>query len=73
MKEIFTKIRNSKFIKIFLQLFVLGLIYEFIVTPGLTLDNTLINIVSGLIGVGLLVYLFFLLELDIIIKKFKNK
>lgn len=73
MKEIFTKIRNSKFIKIFLQLFVLGLIYEFIVTPGLTLDNTLINILSGLIGVGLLVYLFFLLELDIIIKKFKNK
>ena len=73
MKEIFTKIRNSKFIKIFLQLFVLGLIYEFIVTPGLTLDNTLINIVSGLIGVGLLVYLFFLLELDSIIKKFKNK
>jgi|OM-RGC.v1.034557912 hypothetical protein len=73
MKEIFTKIRNSKFIKIFLQLFVLGLIYEFIVTPGLTLDNTLINIVSGLIGVGLLVYLFFLLELDTIIKKFKNK
>ena len=73
MKEIFTKIRNSKFIKIFLQLFVLGLIYEFIVTPGLTLDNTLINIVSGLISVGLLVYLFFLLELDTIIKKFKNK
>ncbi len=73
MKEIFIKIRNSKFIKIFLQLFVLGLIYEFIVTPGLTLDNTLINIVSGLIGVGLLAYLFFLLELDSIIKKFKNK
>jgi hypothetical protein len=73
MKEIFTKIRNSKFIKIFLQLFVLGLIYEFIVTPGLTLDNTLINIVSGLIGVSLLAYLFFLLELDNIIKKFKNK
>jgi hypothetical protein len=73
MKEIFTKIGNSKFIKIFLQLFVLGLIYEFIVTPGLTLDNTLINIVSGLIGVGLLAYLFFLLELDNIIKKFKNK
>jgi hypothetical protein len=73
MKEIFIKIKNSKFIKIFLQLFLLGLIYEFIVTPGLTLNNTLINIVSGLVGVGLLVYLFFLLELDTIIKKFKNK
>ena len=73
MKEIFIKIKNSKFIKIFLQIFIMGLIYEFIVTPGLTLDNTLINIVSLLIGVGLLVYLFFLLELDTVIKKFKNK
>lgn len=72
MKEIFIKIKNTKLFKILPQLIVLWLLFEFIITPGLTLDNTLINIVSALIGLGSLTYLFFLLELDTIFKK-QNK
>jgi hypothetical protein len=72
MKEIFIKIKNTKLFKILPQLIVLWLLFEFIITPGLTLDNTLINIMSALIGLGSLTYLFFLLELDTIFKK-QNK
>lgn len=72
MKEIFIKIKNTKLFKILPQLIVLWLLFEFIITPGLTLDNTLINILSALIGLGSLTYLFFLLELDTIFKK-QNK
>ena len=72
MDKILIKIKNTKLFKILPQLIVLGLLFEFIITPGLTLDNTLINIVSALIGLGSLTYLFFLLELDTIFKK-QNK
>ena len=72
MKEIFIKIKNNKWLMKIPQLIVLGLLFEFIVTPGLTLDNTLINIVSALIGFGSLTYLFYLLELDTIFQK-QNK
>lgn len=72
MKEIFTKIQNNKWLMKMPQIIVLIIIFDFIIAPGLTLDNTLINIVSSLIGLTSLIYLFFLLELDTIFKK-QNK
>jgi hypothetical protein len=72
MKEIFTKIQNNKWLMKMPQIIVLILLFDFIIAPGLTLDNTLINIVSLLIGLTSLTYLFFLLELDTIFKK-QNK
>lgn len=72
MKEIFTKIKNNRWLMKMPQVIVLILLFEFIITPGLTLDNTLINLLSALIGFGSLVYLFYILELDTIFKK-QNK
>lgn len=72
MKEIFTKIQNNKWLMKIPQIIGLILLFEFIIAPGLTLDNTLINIVTALIGFGSLTYLFYLLELDTIFKK-QNK
>lgn len=67
------KIKNNRWLMKLPKLIALVLLYEFIISFGLTLDNTLINIISALIGLASLVYLYYLLELDTTFKKQNKK
>ena len=57
--KIFTEIIKSKFIKSFLVGFFFVVLYHFVVFPGLTIANTMMNVLSFITGVFGLVFLFF--------------
>jgi phosphate/sulfate permease len=51
MKEVFKKIFTRKVIEPIVTFIVSVLVLQFLVFPGLTIDNTIINILSGIIGI----------------------
>lgn len=53
MKELFKKVFSRKFMEPLTICIVSILVLEFIIFPGLTIDSTILNILSGIIGVVL--------------------
>jgi hypothetical protein len=53
MKELFKKVFSKQIMTPIILSTVSILVFEFIVFPGLTIDNTILNILSGITGVVL--------------------
>lgn len=53
MKELFKKVFSKKLMEPLILWIVTILVLEFIVFPGLTIDNTFLNILSGITGIVL--------------------
>ena len=64
MKELFEKTFNNKNVKTILIGLTVFLIFTFIVFPGLTVADTILNIISALIGIFTLVFLFYYIDGD---------
>lgn len=58
-RKIFTNIIKSKAMITFLVFFFIGISYQFVIFPGLTAANTLINIVCGLLAVSSIMFIGF--------------
>ncbi len=71
MKKILNKLFTRKFIEPILIFVVSFLILEFLIFPGLTIENTFINIISGIFGI--ILGLVFLTYADNIIKDYFEK
>ncbi len=61
-KKIFKDLINSKFTMSFFVGFVVVIMYHFVVFPGLTVANTIINIGSAVLGVMLLMFVYFFVK-----------
>jgi hypothetical protein len=72
MEDILKKIFNKKIATPIFVGFGTFAIFTFIVFPGLTVSNTILNILSALIGVFTLTYVFFYIKADKFIESFKN-
>lgn len=57
--KILTEIIKSKFIINFLIGFFIVILYHYVVFPGLTTANTVVNILSAVTGIFGLIFLFF--------------
>lgn len=57
MKETFKKVFNRVVLEPIIIFIVTMLTLEFLIYPGLTIDNTLLNILSGALGVFLVLVL----------------
>ena len=68
MKKILNKLFTRKIIEPILMVVVSFLILEFLIFPGLTIENTFINIISGIFGI--ILGLVFLTYADNIIKDY---
>lgn len=64
MKETLNKVFGSKFIKSLTVLVVSALVFDFLIFPGLTTANTIINIASVLLMLINMVFLFYFFKLD---------
>lgn len=53
MKELFKKVFSKEIMTPTIMAIVSILVLEFIIFPGLTIDNTILNILSGITGVVL--------------------
>ena len=53
MKELFKKVFSKEIMKPTIMAIISILVLEFIIFPGLTIDNTILNILSGITGVVL--------------------
>jgi uncharacterized membrane protein YqgA involved in biofilm formation len=51
MKEVFKKVFSKEIMKPTIMAIISILVLEFIIFPGLTIDNTILNILSGITGV----------------------
>jgi uncharacterized membrane protein YqgA involved in biofilm formation len=51
MKELFKKVFSKEIMKPAIMAIISILVLEFIIFPGLTIDNTILNILSGITGV----------------------
>jgi hypothetical protein len=69
MNDIFKKIFDRKTVKPIFVGFGAFAIFSFIVFPGLTVANGFLNILSALIGIFSLVYIFYYIDAD---KLFQN-
>jgi hypothetical protein len=58
-KKILKDLLNSRFALSFLVGFLIVILYHFVVFPGLTVENTIINIGSAVIGVLSLLFIYF--------------
>lgn len=73
MKDIFKKIFNQKIASpIFVGTGTFA-IFTFIVFPGLTVANTLLNIISGLFGIFTLIFIFYYLNIDIFLTRINSE
>ena len=64
MKELFKKVFNKKTSTPIFVGFGAFAIFTFIVFPGLTAANTIINILSGIIGLFSLLFIFYYIKAD---------
>jgi len=58
-RKIFTNIIKSKTTITFLVFFFIGVSYQFLIFPGLTVANTIINIISVIFLVGTIMFVMF--------------
>lgn len=68
MKEVFKKCMNAQIVEPFLVGIFSMLILEFVVYPGLTIPNTIFNLLSGAIGVGLIIFIVNYVRLRYLVK-----
>ena len=61
-KKIFKDLLNSKFTTSFLVGLLIVFLYHFIIFPGLTTANTIMNIGSAIIGVISLMFVYFFIK-----------
>ena len=59
LNKIFTNIIKSKTTITFLVFFFIGIFYQFLIFPGLTVANTIINIISAIFSVSTAMFLVF--------------
>ncbi len=59
LNKIFTNIIKSKTTITFLVFFFIGISYQFLIFPGLTVANTIINIISAIFSVGTAMFAVF--------------
>lgn len=69
MNKMLKKVFTNKLTKTLTTILISVLFYTFLVFPGLTLDNTFINLVSGVLGVLYLIFLFYYFNLDVLFTK----
>jgi len=69
MKDLFKKVFSKKTVTPIFVGFGLFAIVSFIVFPGLTVANTIINILSGIIGLFTLAFVYYYMNLDLFINK----
>lgn len=62
MKETLKKTFNPDVLAVVGVVFTLGLIFQFIVFPGLTTSDTVLNILSALIGIFSLLFAFHFIQ-----------
>ena len=72
MKQLLEKVFNKKVSSPIFVGFGTFAIFTFIVYPGLTIDNTILNILSALIGIFTLVFIFYYIGGDKIIETVKD-
>lgn len=69
MKTTLNKVFGSKIIKSLTVLVIVALLFEFIIFPGLTAADTIINIACGLLALITFVYLYYFFKIDSLIHK----
>jgi hypothetical protein len=72
MKELLQKVFNKKISTPIFVGFGVFSIFTFIVFPGLTVANTIINILSAIVGLFSLVFIFYYLKMDTVIDKISH-
>jgi hypothetical protein len=56
IREFLSERFDNKLIYIFVNLLIIGLILNYVVFPGLTARNSLLNILSAIVGGAMLIY-----------------
>ncbi len=69
MKDLFKKVFSKKTVTPIFVTFGSFAIVTFIVFPGLTASNTIINILSGIIGLFTLAFIHYYINLDLFVNK----
>jgi hypothetical protein len=72
MKELLKKVFSKKISTPVFVGFGVFAIFTFIVFPGLTVNNTFLNIISTIIGIFTLVYIFYYINGDKVYETFMN-
>lgn len=69
MKELLNKLFNKKIITPIISGIGVIMTFEYVIFPGLTAPNTLINIVSVLILLLLFAFIYYFFKVDLLFKK----
>jgi hypothetical protein len=72
MKKIFTDLLKSTILQSFFVLVGVAVFFQFIIFPGLTVANTLYNIVSGIFAVFILLFVMFYVKATFLDAPFKE-
>lgn len=72
MKDLFKKVFSQKTASPIFVGFGAFAIITFIVFPGLTAANTVLNILSGILGLFTLVFIYYYINMDLFIDKIIN-
>jgi uncharacterized protein YacL len=56
IREFLSERFNNKLIYIFINVMIIGLVLNYVVFPGLTARNSLLNILSAIVGGAILIY-----------------
>lgn len=68
MKNVFRKCVNAQIVEPFLVGVVTMLVLEFIIYPGLTMKNTVLNMVAGSFGIGIIIFIINYVRLRYFVK-----
>jgi len=69
MKEVLKKSFSIRSLEPFLVGIFIILLLEYVVYPGLTTANTIINLLSGGLALGILIFLYYYLRIKVLDKK----
>jgi hypothetical protein len=72
MKELFKKVFSQKTSSPIFVGFGTFAILTFIVFPGLTVANTILNIISGILGLFTIIFVYYYINMDKFVGKFIN-
>jgi hypothetical protein len=73
MKETLNKVFGSELIKSLTVLVVTALVFQFLIFPGLTVANTILNIASGLLMLINLIFIYYFFKIDSIFSNDKSE
>ncbi len=72
MKELFKKVFSQKTASPIFVGFGVFAIFTFIVFPGLTASNTILNILSGILGLFTICFVYYYINMDKFVDQFIN-